>query len=356
MENNENKDKKYENSLIHGTYHGVLRLSCEDDTPYNIAREQNIACEQNTIHAQNEESLMAFSMQPMKDIFAQNDEELQYLNLVKNIISNGVLCENRTGTKTYTIMGTMLRFDLSKGFPLLTTKKMNWNAVCEELFWFIAGETNSRLLSDKGVHIWDGNSSREYLDSKGLTKYSVGELGPIYGFQWRHFGAEYEDCNTNYDGFGVDQLSNCINQLKKDPNSRQIVLTAWNPLDIGKMALPPCHMISHFRIINGKLNCTMFQRSADVGLGVPFNIASYALLTHLIAVTCDIDVGQLIIMMSDTHIYENHLDAMKKQITRKPYNFPKLVVNCKNIFKCRFEDLVLQDYNHYSHLMMKMAV
>lgn len=176
-----------------------------------------------------------------------------------------------------------MRFDLEHGFPLLTTKNVFWRGVVEELLWFVRGETNGNLLSAKNIRIWEGNGSREYLDSIGLSDREVGDLGPVYGFQWRHFGAEYKTMRDDYENKGVDQLRNVIELIRKEPDSRRIVMSAWNPVDMGKMALPPCHVMSQFYVKDGKLSCLMFQRSADMGLGVPFNIASYSLLTCILA-------------------------------------------------------------------------
>lgn len=177
-----------------------------------------------------------------------------------------------------------MRFDLNESFPLLTTKDVFWRGLAEELIWFIKGDTNSNHLAEKKIRIWDGNGSREFLDNLGFTEREVGDLGPVYGFQWRHFGAEYTDCHDNYEGKGIDQLANVIKLLKEDSTSRRILLTAWNVADIGKMALPPCHILAQFYVdVKGRLSCQMYQRSCDLGLGVPFNIASYALLTCMIA-------------------------------------------------------------------------
>lgn len=285
-----------------------------------------------------------------------NTEEVQYLDLLKRILVEGIETTNRTSVTTLSVFGAMLKFDLSKGFPLLTTKKMFWKGVCEELLWFISGNTNALTLSDKGIHIWDGNSSREYLDSRGFINRQVGDLGPVYGFQWRHFGAEYIDCNTNYDNQGVDQLKWCIEQIKSNPASRQIIMSAWNPCAISQMALPPCHMICHFRVIDGRLNCSMFQRSADMGLGVPFNIASYALLTHLVAAHCGLKVGALVMMLSDAHIYSNHVAALKKQIERVPYAFPQIEITQSDLFKCTSADIKVHNYVCHPAIRMDMVI
>ena len=197
--------------------------------------------------------------------------------------------EDRTGTGTLSLFGAQMRFSLRDGvFPLLTTKKVFYRGIAEELFWFIRGSTNAKELQEKNVRIWDGNSSREFLDSCGFTNREEGDLGPVYGFQWRHFGAEYVDMHADYEGKGVDQLSEVINRIKTKPSDRRIIMCAWNPADLNKMALPPCHCLVQFYVADGELSCQLYQRSADMGLGVPFNIASYALLTAMIAHVCDL--------------------------------------------------------------------
>ncbi|XP_008468587.2 thymidylate synthase [Diaphorina citri] len=213
----------------------------------------------------------------------QTDEQ-QYLHLLDKIIKTGHKKSDRTGVGTLSLFGAQMRFDLTNGtFPLLTTKRVFWKGVVEELLWFIKGSTNAKELSDKGVKIWDPNSTREYLDSIGLVDRKEGDLGPVYGFQWRHYGAEYKDMFTDYTDQGIDQLQNIINTIKTNPNDRRIIMCAWNPIDMPKMALPPCHCLAQFYVADGKLSCQLYQRSADMGLGVPFNIASYSLLTYMIA-------------------------------------------------------------------------
>ncbi|XWS40056.1 hypothetical protein CRYUN_Cryun18bG0108000 [Craigia yunnanensis] len=225
-----------------------------------------------------------FSFLP-KMIFEKHEEYL-YLKMVQDIISDGNLKDDRTGTGTLSKFGCQMRFNLRKTFPLLTTKKVFWRGVVEELLWFISGSTNAKVLQEKGIHIWDGNASRDFLDSIGLTDREEGDLGPVYGFQWRHFGARYTDMHADYTCQGFDQLLDVINKIKNNPNDRRIILSAWNPSDLKLMALPPCHMFAQFYVANGELSCQMYQRSADMGLGVPFNIASYSLLTCMIAHVC----------------------------------------------------------------------
>jgi len=252
-----------------------------------------------------------------------------------------------------------MRFSLRDNvFPLLTTKKVFWRGLAEELLWFISGATNANLLAEKKIHIWDGNGSREFLDNRGLKDREVGDLGPVYGFQWRHFGAEYENMNTDYAGKGVDQLAAVIDTIKNNPNSRRIVLTAWNPMDQQKMALPPCHMFCQFYVANGELSCQMYQRSADMGLGVPFNIASYSLLTRLVAQVCGLKAGEFVHAIGDCHVYLNHVEPLRQQLEREPRPFPTLEINpeVKSIDGFKFSDFKIVDYNPYKSIKMKMAV
>ncbi|HSG62880.1 MAG TPA: thymidylate synthase, partial [Pseudomonadales bacterium] len=232
-----------------------------------------------------------------------NAEEQQYLQLIKHIIDHGTPCDDRTGTWTLSVFGAQMRFSLRGGvLPLLTTKRVFWRGVVEELLWFIKGCTDAKELASKGVHIWDANGSREFLDKLGYLQREEGDLGPVYGFQWRHFGAEYVDHKTNYHGKGLDQLVQCIASIKTNPNDRRIIMTAWNPCDLAKVALPPCHTMCQFYVAKGELSCQMYQRSADMGLGVPFNIASYALLTHLMAHVCGLEAGDFVHTIGDAHV------------------------------------------------------
>lgn len=297
-----------------------------------------------------------FSFLP-KMIFERHEEYL-YLKLVQDIISNGTLKDDRTGTGTLSKFGCQMRFNLRSTFPLLTTKKVFWRGVVEELLWFISGSTNAKVLQEKGIHIWDGNASREYFDSIGLKEREEGDLGPIYGFQWRHFGARYTDMHADYTGQGFDQLLDIIDKIKNNPNDRRIVLSAWNPSDLKLMALPPCHMFAQFYVANGELSCQMYQRSADMGLGVPFNIASYALLTCIIAHVCDLRPGDLVHVIGDTHVYSNHVRPLQEQLQNLPKPFPILKINPekKNIDSFVATDFKLIGYDPHQKIEMKMAV
>lgn len=297
---------------------------------------------------------------------------------------------SRTGTGTLSLFAPpALRFSLSRPsanpsdppiliLPLLTTKRVFLRAVVAELLWFISGSTSSTPLSEAGIKIWDGNGSRDYLDSVGLSHRDVGDLGPVYGFQWRHFGAEYVDAKTDYTGKGVDQLAEVIDKLKNKPYDRRIILSAWNPADLKKMALPPCHMFAQFYVSfprvststtssnggepkkpRGILSCQLYQRSCDMGLGVPFNIVSYALLTHQLAHVCDLTPGTFIHAMGDSHIYLDHVEALETQLEREPRPFPELIIRkpqgC-DIDGWKPEDFEVKDYKPYPSISMKMSV
>jgi thymidylate synthase len=286
-------------------------------------------------------------------------EELQYLNLIKDILEKGTWEEGRNG-KTLSIFGNMMRFSLKDGkIPILTTKKTAWKTCLKELLWFIRGKTNNKLLQEQGVHIWDGNSSREFLDSRGLCDYDVNELGPIYGHQWRHFNAKWQGDGHDYTGEGVDQLQQIIDALKdpKQRTSRRLIMTAWNPCQLDEMALPPCHIVCQFNVHDGnKLSCAMTQRSIDSILGSPINIASYSFLTHLLAKHCGLEAYEFIYFMGNSHLYENAIDAAKLQITREPYPFPTVSIKQvrENINDYQVEDFEI--HNYQSHEAIKVAM
>lgn len=290
---------------------------------------------------------------------ATEHDEMQYINLIKRIISKGVKRDDRTGVGTLSIFGAQMRFNLRDNiFPLLTTKRVFWRGVVEELIWFINGCTDAKILQQKNVHIWDGNSSREFLDKCGFYDREIGDLGPVYGFQWRHFGAKYKTCNDTYNNEGIDQLYDVIERIKTNPNDRRIIMTAWNPIDLKNMALPPCHCLVQFYVANNELSCQLYQRSADMGLGVPFNIASYSLLTYMIAHITNLKPGEFIHTLGDAHVYLNHIEPLQEQLKRIPKQFPKLYIKRKveKIEDFKFEDFEIQDYNPYPTINMKMAV
>mmetsp|Transcript_38422 Transcript_38422/g.151717 ORF Transcript_38422/g.151717 Transcript_38422/m.151717 type:complete len:340 (-) Transcript_38422:20-1039(-) len=304
--------------------------------------------------------LLGSPMSVNGDEIAAPHDEMQYLNLVRHIIENGHEKGDRTGTGTLSVFGAQMRFDLRSSFPLLTTKRVFWRGVAEELLWFLRGSTDAKLLSDKNIRIWDGNGSRKFLDDLGFHERREGDLGPVYGFQWRHFGAEYEGPDADYSEKGVDQLKECIHTIKTNPNDRRIIMSAWNPVDLKKMALPPCHMICQFYVANGELSCHMYQRSCDMGLGVPFNIASYALLTYLVAHECNLKPGDFVHTLGDAHVYANHVEALKIQLERKPKPFPQLVIKDREgrngIEDYEFSDLEIIGYDCHKTIKMDMAV
>ena len=286
-------------------------------------------------------------------------DELQYLNLVQKILSEGKKKSDRTGVGTISLFGAQMRFSLRDGaIPVLTTKKVFWRGIVEELLWIIKGSTNCKLLSEKKVNIWEANGTRDFLDKQGFTDREEGDLGPIYGFQWRHFGAAYKDMHSDYSGAGIDQLEQVIHTIKTKPDDRRIIMCAWNPCDIPMMALPPCHVLAQFYVCEGELSCQMYQRSADMGLGVPFNIASYSLLTHMIAHVCKLKTGDFVHTLGDAHVYANHVEALKEQLGRKPYPLPKLRIlrEVETIDDFVSTDFTLEGYQCHPTISMKMAV
>jgi len=289
----------------------------------------------------------------------ENKEENQYLDLIQQILEHGTTEVGRNGT-TKSIFGSCMRFSLQDGkIPILTTKKLAWKTCVKELLWFIRGNTSNRVLNAQGVHIWDANSTRNFLDDRGLQEREEGDLGPIYGFQWRHFNAAYRDCDTDYSGHGIDQLQYIIDQLK-DPvkrNSRRLVMTAWNPCQLDEMALPPCHILCHFNVHGGnKLSCALYQRSNDEALGTSFNIASYSFLTHLLAKHCGLEAHEFVYFKGNCHIYEEHIEGLREQITRKPYPFPTVSIRQlrENINDYTLEDFELQHYQHHEAIKFNM--
>ncbi|GMX61012.1 thymidylate synthase [Paenibacillus elgii] len=262
----------------------------------------------------------------------------KYLDLLQDIMTNGVRKEDRTGTGTISVFGRQLRFDLSEGFPLLTTKKLHIRSILHELLWFLSGDTNIRYLQENGVTIWD-----EWADENG-------DLGPVYGSQWRSWPAP--------DGRSIDQIAKLIEQIKRNPDSRRHLVSAWNPSEVDNMALPPCHYAFQFYVADGKLSCLFNMRSVDTFLGLPFNIASYAFLTHMVAQQCDLQPGELIWTGGDVHIYANHVEQVKLQLTREPYPLPQLVIKRKpdSLFDYRFEDFEIVGYQSHPSIKAPIAV
>ena len=275
----------------------------------------------------------------------------QYLDLLYRVRQFGDFKGDRTGTGTWSLFGHQMRFDLRQGFPLVTTKKIHVKSVIHELLWFLKGDTNTRYLKENGVSIWD-----EWADEEG-------KLGPVYGYQWRSWPAP--------DGRSIDQIAQVIEQIKTNPDSRRLIVSAWNPADLpdekvspqdnvaaGRMALAPCHAFFQFYVCDGRLSCQLYQRSADIFLGVPFNIASYALLTMMIAQVCDLEVGEFVHTLGDAHLYTNHLEQTDEQLTRSPFELPRMELNpqVKDLFAFRFEDFTLHNYQHHPHIKAPIAV
>jgi len=262
----------------------------------------------------------------------------QYLELMRHVRENGVFKEDRTGTGTYSCFGYQMRFDLSEGFPLVTTKKLHLRSIIHELLWFLSGETNISYLKENGVSIWD-----EWADEDG-------NLGPVYGSQWRSW--------PTASGEHVDQITQLVEQIRNNPDSRRLIVSAWNVGEIQNMALPPCHAFFQFYVADGKLSCQLYQRSADIFLGVPFNIASYALLVHMMAQQCDLEVGDFVWTGGDVHLYANHLEQTDEQLSREPLPLPKLVIKRKpeSIFDYRFEDFEIEGYQSHAHIKAPVAI
>ncbi|SFT62308.1 thymidylate synthase [Pseudovibrio denitrificans] len=262
----------------------------------------------------------------------------QYLELMRRIMDEGVVKEDRTGTGTKSVFGHQMRFDLSEGFPVVTTKKLHLRSIIHELLWFLAGDTNIKYLKDNKVRIWD-----EWADENG-------DLGPVYGYQWRSW--------PKPDGGSIDQIANVVQQIKTNPDSRRLIVSAWNPALVDEMALPPCHSLFQFYVANGKLSCQLYQRSADVFLGVPFNIASYALLTMMIAQVCDLEPGDFVHTLGDAHLYLNHMEQAELQLSREPRALPVMRLNpaVKDIFAFRYEDFALEGYDPHPHIKGVVAV
>ncbi len=291
----------------------------------------------------------------------KSHEEYKYLDALNDIMSTGNIRKSRN-SDTISKFGVDLRFNISKSFPLLTTKKVYWNGVIKELLWFLNAETDSIKLSNNKVRIWDGNSSREFLDSIGLTNNREGDCGPIYGYQWRHFNAPYKTCDDDYTGQGVDQLQNIIDLINNDPTSRRMIMSAWNPCQLEEMCLPPCHVMYQFYVhvdCDGEkhLSCSMYQRSGDMFLGIPFNIASTSLLTYMIAHHTNCIPHEITIKIGDAHIYKDHVEAVVTQLKRTPIEFPQLNILCPvkdNITDYTIDDFKIENYNPAPTIKAKM--
>ena len=262
----------------------------------------------------------------------------QYLDLLQHVLDNGTDKSDRTGTGTRSVFGYQMRFNLADGFPVLTTKKLHLKSIIHELLWFLAGDTNIRYLKENGVRIWD-----EWADENG-------DLGRVYGAQWRSW--------RGANGETVDQIANVVRQIRQNPDSRRLIVSAWNPAEVDSMALPPCHALFQFYVANGKLSCQLYQRSADIFLGVPFNIASYALLTMMMAQVCGLQAGEFVHTLGDAHLYQNHLEQARLQLTREPRALPKMHINpdVRDIFAFKFDDFTLSDYDPHPHIKAEVSV
>jgi thymidylate synthase len=338
-----------------------------EDYANGISRLRILTQEEEKLKQKQDENEIYSSGNVSDQIFANvrkfQHEEYQYLNLIENIIENGFWEEGRNG-KTKSIFGSSMRFSLKDGtIPILTTKKTAWKTCLKELLWFIRGETDNKILKKQGVHIWDANGSREFLDSRGLIDYEVDELGPIYGYQWRHFNAPYDKTRGKAESSekSVDQLQEIIDQLKNPETrtSRRLIMTAWNPCQLNEMALPPCHILCQFNVHNGnQLSCSLYQRSNDECCGTTFNIASYSFLTHLLAKHCGLEAYEFVYFKGNCHIYEDHIEGAKTQIIREPYPFPTVSIKQvrENINDYQVEDFELHNYQHHPHIKFQMVV
>ena len=278
----------------------------------------------------------------------------QYLELMRHIKDNGTFKGDRTGTGTYSVFGHQMRFNLAEGFPLVTTKKVHLKSIIHELLWFLSGDTNVKYLQDNGVSIWNEWATAEQCARFGRSE---GELGPVYGHQWRNFGAT-KNADGSFSPDGADQIAALVHDLKHNPNSRRLIVSGWNPQEANQVALPPCHTLFQFYVADGKLSCQLYQRSADVFLGVPFNIASYALLTMMLAQVCDLQLGEFIWTGGDCHLYSNHLEQTELQLSREPLPLPtmRLNPNVKDIFAFKYDDFTLENYQSHEVIKAPVAV
>ncbi|WP_201611589.1 thymidylate synthase [Psychrobacter immobilis] len=290
----------------------------------------------------------------MSSHYHNSKNERAYLDLLQHVLSQGTEKGDRTGTGTLSHFGAQLRFDLADGFPLLTTKKVHFKSIVYELFWFLSGSTHVDYLQENGVRIWN-----EWATAEQTARFNrpAGDLGPVYGHQWRNYGAT-KDENGIYNNDGIDQISQVIEQIKNNPNSRRLIVSGWNPAEAEQVALPPCHTLFQFFVADNKLSCQLYQRSADLFLGVPFNIASYALLTHMVAQVCGLEVGEFVWTGGDCHIYQNHREQVELQLTRELYTLPTLTLNpnVTDIFAFNYDDISVDGYESHPAIKAKVAV
>ena len=343
----------YQNTTLHLNSSNILNIGNNNNNNVNNSETNN---EDNNEVNNNSEILYK------KDSDFLNHEEENYLNLMLNIVQNGIERKDRTGTGTISLFGTQLKYDLSDTFPISTTKKMFFRAIFEELMLYLRGFTDNKILQEKGIHIWDGNTTRQFLDERGLNQYPEGDMGETYGFNFRHFGGEYKDCQQDYTGKGFDQLQSVINQIRNNPESRRIIINLWNPDGNQRAALPSCLCKYQFYVDTqrNKLHLQIYIRSSDYFLAYNWNTCTGAIFVHLICNLEGINLspGTLTVVTGDTHIYKNHLKQVTENLTRKPYPFPKLIVKNKqkDITKFEFTDLELLGYRFYPRIAADMAV
>lgn len=343
---------------IHGSFEGCDTFLERDNLASQFHVHSSSTITDTNISETNSDGTHVKYLLSFKELHRVTEEN-QYIELIQNILENGIIKKDRTGVGTQSIFGANMRFSLENGIiPLLTTKRVFWRGIVEELLWFLRGSTNVSELQKKNVHIWDGNTTRAFLDSIGLQHLEENDAGASYSFQWRHFGAKYVDCHTNYEGQGFDQVKHIIHELRHNPNSRRILLSGWNPCDLDKTCLPCCHVSYLFTVREGKLSCLLFQRSADVGCGVPFNIASASLFTHMLAHICNLKPGELVYTIGDAHIYLNHIDKLKTQCSRIPRLFPNISLSedVNEIEDFTSDNIHLQSYTPHGKIKLAMAV
>lgn len=348
---------------IHRVHLTLVDKVVEGDVTWHLPTHFGLTCPGTTLYSEQEKCQVHF-LEYEPNMHSVCDEQ-GYLDLVKDIMEQGTMRPDRTGTGTRSVFGRQLRFHLSRGIPLLTTKAMAWKSCVKELLWFLRGDTNAKHLEEEGVKIWQGNTTRAFLDSRGLVDLPEGDIGAGYGFQWRHFGATYGTCLQTYLGMGVDQMARVLDSLRNDPFGRRHIVSAWNPAALDKMALPPCHILFQFYVDEDEegqkhLSCHMYQRSVDCFLGLPFNIFSYAVLTHIVAAKVGMIPKELILSTGDTHIYLDHVEQVTQQIQRAPCPLPCLVLSptvaAKDFTELTIDDFELRGYMHHPALKGKMSI
>ena len=346
LNNNSNKISYFNNIIPTDKYTNIYSKNVKGSIRLNFEKD----------HPVYKDGIYTFKIYHHNDNI--NKGELVYLRLLDKVSKDGISKDARNSRVISLFSPPSMKFDLRKGFPLLTSKKMPWKIILKELLWFISGSTDNRILQSKGVHIWDGNASKEYMEKRGLSHYPEGDLGPIYGFQWRHFGAKYYGCSVKHDGRGFDQLKYIIKEINDNPNSRRIILNSWNASDLDLMALPPCHVMVQFNVDSKEkyIDAKLIQRSGDMFLGVPFNIASYSFLLHIIGNITGYTPRYLIHDIGDAHIYNNHIEAINVQLQRKMYPFPELIIKRKidNIDEIDESDFDIIKYSSYPLIRAKM--